>query len=117
MSTTPNPYKYLSRKPGSYYKQLIDHVLQVGRAGEGGELAVGAGALLQDAEGVLDLRPTAQVVDHVADEPLDQLAQQVAGRELLLLAQVQQLAVEPVAHRPPLVLVDQGGRVRPAGEV
>jgi len=23
MSTTPNPYRYLSRKPGSYYKQLF----------------------------------------------------------------------------------------------
>ena len=32
---------------------------------------------------------------------------QLARRQLLLLAEVDQLAVEPVAHRAPLVLLDQ----------
>ena len=35
----------------------------------------------------------------------------VARRQLLLLAEVDQLAVEAVAHRPPLVLLDQRRRV------
>ena len=40
-----------------------------------------------------------------------------ARRQFLLLAEVDQLAVEAVAHRPPLVLLDQVGGVDPEGDV
>ena len=71
----------------------------------------------QDAVGVLHLLAAAQFVHHVVDEPLDQLADQVAGRQFLLLAEVDQLAVQTVADRSPLVLLDQVEWVDAEGHV
>jgi hypothetical protein len=51
--------------------ELVHHRLQVAGALERRELAVGARAVLQDAEGVLHLAPAPEFVEHVVHEPLD----------------------------------------------
>src|SRR5215213_5704784 len=60
--------------------QVVDHGIQVARALVDGELAVGAGALVHDAEGVLHRVAAPQLVHHVVQEPLQHLADQVARR-------------------------------------
>src|SRR4051812_34808183 len=85
-----------SRLTGYSFTRLPDHVvhdrLQVAGLFENAHLPVGAVALFQNAEGVFDLLARAQLVEHVAQEPLDQLADEVAGRQLLLLAEVHEPA-------------------------
>src|SRR5438477_8447376 len=98
------PFRGLGDEP-------VHHRFVAAGLAEGGELAVGAGALVQDTEGVLDFLAATELVHHVVDEPLDQLADQGARRELDFLAEVDELAVEPVATRAPLVLLDATGRV------
>src|SRR5229473_3381123 len=63
-----------------FLNQLIDHGFQVTGPLIGGQLAVGARAFLQDTIDVLYLLAAAQFVHDVADEPLDQFTNQVAGR-------------------------------------
>src|SRR5256885_795194 len=79
------------------FARLADHVvhdrLQVAGLLEHAHLPVGAVALFEDAERVLDLWARPQLVEHVTEEPFDQLPDQVAGRHLLLLAEVHELAV------------------------
>src|SRR5262245_46855592 len=82
---------------------VVNYSLQVAGLLVNRKLPVGARPFLEDLKRVLHFLAAAQVVDHVADEPLDHLADQFAGRELLLLAEVEQLAVQAEAHRPPLV--------------
>src|SRR5258705_6881982 len=77
------------------------------------ELPVGARAAAHDLEGVAHLTPTTELVHNVVHEPLEQLGDQLASGLLPALAEVYQVAVEPEAHRPPLVLLDQGRRVQP----
>src|SRR4030095_7629311 len=76
-----------------------------------------ASAFLEYPGGVLHFLPASQLVEDVPDEPLQQLADELAGGQLLALAEVDQLAVQPVAHRAPLVLLDQGSGIYPEGEV
>src|SRR5258707_9391117 len=96
---------------GSFADELVHHVVEVAGLPERGELTVSAGAFVQDAVGIGDLLAAAQLVQHVIQEPLDQLADEVARRELLPLAEVDELAVEAEADGTPLVLFDQLGGV------
>ena len=70
------------------------------------QLPVGAGAVDENLFDRRDLLLAAKLGDLLAYK-LEQLAHEVAGGQLGLLAKVDQLAVEPVAGRAPLVLVDQ----------
>src|SRR5579859_3607646 len=91
--------------------KLVYDGVEIAGALEGGKLAVGAGAEIEDLEGVGDLRAAAKVVHDVVNEPLDQLADEVASGQLLLLAEVYQLAVQAIADDAPLVLLDEIHRV------
>src|SRR5690348_3254850 len=82
--------------------QQLDHGSGVAATLVGGELAVGAGPLAQDRVHVLDRLSGAQIVDHIVDE-LEQLERQLAHRHLGLLAEVDELALQSVTDRPPLV--------------
>src|SRR6185312_16723831 len=97
--------------------QLIHHGLEVTRAPEGGELAVRARAFLEDPVGVFDFLAAPQLVDDVADEPLDELAHEVTGGKLDALAEIDQPTVQAVADRAPLVLLDEVRRVHAQGHV
>jgi len=57
-----------------------------------------------------------QVVDHVVDEG-QQLGDQVDRRHLLLLAEVDQLAADAIARRPPFVLVEQQPAIEAKAQV
>src|SRR5688500_9599501 len=81
------------------------------------DLPIGARAFLENLERVLDILPASELVDDVADEPFDQLANQLARRQLTLLPEVDQLAVQPITHRTPLVLVDELRRVNAERDV
>src|SRR5690606_24578843 len=87
--------------------ELVHHVAEVARLRVRRELAVGAGALREDAVGVLHLGAAAELVHDVADEPLDQLDDELARGQLGLPPEVDELAVEAVADGPPLVLLDE----------
>src|SRR5437763_57601 len=136
MSNTPQrEWKYLSRKPGSLYKQLFvtgrriaarqlfGHFMSEEEPQTHEQIAadynlpLGAAAVLEDGEGVFHFLARPQLVDHVGQKPLQQLVDQFARRHLALLAQVQELAVQPVAHGPPLVLLDQPRGINAKGQV
>src|SRR5687768_13148546 len=91
--------------------ERIHDRLEITGLAEHTQLAVGAGAVLQDAVGVLDLAAAAELIDDIGNEPLEQLQDQIAGRTLVLLAEIDQLAVESVTDGAPLVLLQQVGRV------
>src|SRR4051812_8072869 len=96
---------------------LVDDRPEVSGPVVHGKLAVGAGAASHDLEGVLHFAPTAELVHDVVDEPLQHLRNQFASRQLLRLAEVDELAIQSEAHGPPLILVHQGRRVQSEGEV
>ena len=75
------------------------------------ELPVGARALLEDLEGVLDLLPAPELVHDIREEPVDQLLDHVTSRPLGFLAEIEQLAFDAVANRPPLVFFDERERI------
>src|SRR5579871_786244 len=97
--------------------ELIDDVFQVAGALEGGELAVGARPLLHNAIGVFYFLAAAKLIDDIADEPFDKFTYQVARWDFRLLAEIDQLAVESVAHGAPLVLFDQVEGVDAEGHI
>jgi len=69
------------------------------------ELAVGAGAVPKDLEGVLHFGAAAKIIDDIIDEG-DKLVDEVAGEHFGLPAKVDELAVDAVADGAPLVLLD-----------
>src|SRR5580700_7454186 len=71
---------------------------------------------MDDLQGVKNLVPAFELVDDVVHE-LQQLLDEVAHRNLSLATEVDQLAVDAVAHCPPLVLGDQVRHVPPEAEV
>src|SRR5438046_1790858 len=80
------------------------------------ELAVGARPVGEDRPHVLDLASAIQLVDDIVDE-LEKLERELAHRHFCPAAEVDQLAVEPPARRPPLVLFDQAAMIRAEAEV
>src|SRR5687768_8814512 len=80
------------------------------------ELAVGAGSLFENGVEVLDGLTGSELVHDVVDEFQD-LQGELALRDLLLLSEVDELSPEAVAHRPPLVLSDELGRVLPKPQI
>ncbi len=94
------------------FDELIDHRLEVPGPSVGGQLAVGAGPLVQDRVDVLGLGADPQLVEDIVQQ-LEQLRYQLANGSLLLLAEVDQPALDAVADGPPLVLVDQMETVEP----
>src|SRR5438132_13200788 len=90
--------------------QVVDDRVQVAGLAEYAQLAVRAAPLLEQGIHVADLLSGAELVDDIVNE-LDQLQCQVAHGHLLLLAEVDQAALEAVPDGAPLVLVDQVGQV------
>src|SRR4029453_12125959 len=66
----------------------IDDALKVVRAVEYRELAVGARAVLENLERILDFPAASQLIYDVVDEPLQHFGDELAGRQLLLLPEV-----------------------------
>src|SRR5947209_3444252 len=97
--------------------QLIDHRIQVSRPLIGCQLAVCTRPLLENAIGVLDFFATAKLIDDITNEPLDHLANEVTGWEFFLFTEIDELAIQSVAHGPPFVLFDQVGRIDTKGHV
>src|SRR5882672_8348041 len=74
------------------------------------ELAVGAGSHLHNLTNVTYFCPGIELVEYVIDKG-QVFLQQLAHRNFLLLAEVDNLSVDAVAGRPPLVFHDQSAAV------
>src|SRR5581483_9569972 len=72
---------------------------------------IGARPLIQYSKCVLHFAPAPQLVEDIVDEPEDQLAHELPRRALLFAAEVDELAVDAVSDRPPLVLLDERARI------
>src|SRR5579872_5059570 len=79
-------------------RQKVDNRLQVTALLEDPLLAIGAGALLQDHLDRPQRGTAPQVVHHVVHE-LQELVSQLAHRHLLLLAKVDEVAVDAVDRK------------------
>src|SRR5690242_8930668 len=99
------------------FDQLVDHVFQVPGALVRRQLAIGARAVGQNRVRVFYLGARPQVVHHVVDEPTHQLTNEIRRRQLLVLAEIDELAAQAVADGAPLVLLEQRPRVRAKREV
>src|SRR5213075_334066 len=58
-----------------------------------------------------------QLIYDVVDEPLQHLGDQVAGRKLLFLTEIDQLPIEAEAHGAPFVLLDHRRRIHAEREI
>src|SRR3989442_1307485 len=96
--------------------QIVDHGLVALRLGKDRELAIRARPLLQDPTDPLELVLRAEDLRRLLAE-VEQLADERAHRDLLHLAEVDERAVEAVAHGAPLVLLDQLAAVLAEAEV
>ena len=56
------------------------------------------------------------LIDHVVDK-LQQLQHEIAHRHFLLFTEVDHFAVQAIAHRPPLVLLNQHTAIKPEPKV
>ena len=92
---------------GLVYHALDDGLDVVARGFIGPKLAVGARTMVENPADVLDFVPAVQLVQHVVHE-LQILENQVPLRHLGLTAEVDQLPIDPVARRAPLVLHEEG---------
>ena len=101
---------------GALLDEVVDDGVEAAGLGVDGELPVGARALAEDGADALEVVLRLEDLGRLRDE-LEDLPDQRADRDLLLLAEVDELAVEPVAHRAPLVLLDQRARVLAEREV
>src|SRR5262249_58788706 len=93
-----------------------DTLPEIAGLGMAGQRAIGARPVVEDPADGLPLLAAAQLVHDVVDE-LQQLPGQVAERHLDLLAEVDELAVDPPPAGPPLVLQDEPSPVDPEAEV
>src|SRR5207237_9724454 len=94
----------------------LHHRFQIARFAIPRELAVGARTVPQNVTDVVDLAPAVELVDDVVDE-LEQLQRQVAHRNLLPSAEVDQLPVETPARRPPFVLLEEAPVIEAEAEI
>src|ERR1019366_9874411 len=76
---------------------VVDHGLEVAGAFPDGQLAVGAGAVLQDLVDIAHLLAAPELVDLAVDE-LEQLEDERVRVHLLLLAEVDELSGDAVAR-------------------
>src|ERR1044072_1756173 len=88
---------------GEFHEAVYDS-LEVAGLVEDAALLVGGGTALQDGVNMLDLLARLHLVEHGVYE-VEQFTDEVARRHLFLFAEVEQLAVEPVTHGAPLVLL------------
>src|SRR6267142_3406089 len=91
-------------------RDLVDDRVEVAALRVRRDLTVGARALARDRLEIADLAPRSQRIDDVIDE-LQELDRELAHRDLLGLAEVDQLCIHAAAHRAPLVLLDELRRV------
>ena len=96
-------------RPGLGY-HVVDYGLQIACVAEDFQLAVGTRSLLEHGVDVADFTPASEFVEDVVDEG-EVLEDQFARGDLLLLAEVNHLAVEAVADCAKLVLHQQRTRV------
>src|SRR5207245_7926087 len=80
------------------------------------QLAVRAAPTRQYRVDVLDRLPRAQLIHDIVDE-LDDLDRELSHRDLRLLAEVDQVAVDAIPNRSPFVLGDQSRHVLAKTEV
>src|SRR5215203_690926 len=78
---------------------------------ENAELIVGRSSPFENRVDVLDLFARIELIDDVVDE-IEQLADEILDRDFLLLAEVEQLSVEPVANRAPFVFLDEAAVIK-----
>src|SRR6476646_404653 len=108
--TSPSHSTHGPLRPHSRRQRLVHHVLhdslEIAGLPVDAELAVGAGAVLEDRVHVVDVLPAPQRVHHVVDER-QQLEREIEPRHFGLLAEVDQAAVEPPARGAPLVFLDE----------
>src|SRR6185437_14639055 len=97
--------------------QLIDNIFQLACLLERRQLPIGARAVGKNRKGVFDFGARSEVVDHVVDEPANQLTNEIGGRQLLALAEIYELAAQAIADRTPFILLDQRQRIDAEGEV
>src|SRR5439155_838392 len=97
-------------------REVVDHGVEVPGLLPDAQLPVRARALTHDRLEVGDLATRAELVDDVIDK-LEELDREVAHRHLALDAEVDEVRVHAPAHRAPLVLLDERGRVLPETEV
>src|SRR5205807_2372927 len=102
--------------PHGFGREQLDHRTSVAAVLQDLQLAVRAGPLRQDRVDVLDRLPRAQLIHDIVDE-LDELDREVSHRDLRLLAEVDQVAVDAIADSSPLVLGDQSRHVLAKTEV
>ncbi len=96
---------------------MIDHgpEVAVGRVVDA-QLAIGAGAVVEHVFDGLDVCGRAEFVDLFGHQ-FQKFAHELAGRHFFILAEVDHLAVQPIAHGPPLVLQNQFPPVDPKRHV
>src|SRR5438105_15938938 len=97
-------------------REQLDHRTSVAAVLQDLQLAVRAGPLRQDRVDVLDRLPRAQLIHDIVDE-LDELDRELSHRDLRLLAEVDQVAVDAIPNRSPFVLGDQSRHVLAKTEV
>src|SRR5690348_5818207 len=91
--------------------QLIHDRLEIVGALVRRELAIRARAAGEDLVRVRHLLPAAQLVHHIADEPLEQLTDEIACGQLDAFAEIDELPVQAVTDGAPFVLLDEVGRI------
>ena len=90
--------------------EVPDHGPRVAGLLVHGDLPLRTRPFPEDPERVFHLRAGAEFVDHVVEEPLDDLDDQIRRRVLALPPEVDELAGQPVPGRAPLVLGEQDWR-------
>src|SRR6185369_16574914 len=96
--------------------EVVHHVVEAVRLRVERELPVRARALADDGADALEVVVRVEDVRRLRHE-LEQLADEGPDGDLLLLAEVDELAVEAVADGAPLVLLDERAGVLAEGEV
>src|SRR5688500_14233929 len=73
--------------------------------------------MFNDLVRVLDFLPRAELIDYVAEEPFDELSDEHRSWELLLLAEIYELALQTPTHSAPFVLFDELRAIYAEGKV
>src|SRR5437868_2579812 len=90
---------------------VIDDFLQISSFLEYAQLPIGAATAVHDLVDVFQFFARVEFIDDIVDE-FKILAHKVAGWDFLLLAEIDQLAVEPITRGAPLIFHDQGPAIK-----